>query len=787
MKKRYILLGTLLLLPTMVNAESLTTTIKCDPIKFGQTANCKIIGTTNDYVSSVEYVLNTTDNLEVQSFNIPTAWQGNETSGRVYLYSNLTYKGNLNLGTFTVKATGLGKASIDVTNLIPYDSEGIQTDGVGVTLSTDIEDPNYGIYTYSVLEYNTSTKMYKLQIFKNDQVYSGTDQSVFIKDLSDTSLSASTNGIFIVPQSFFEPGDPVEIYFPNTKTRYDLQFEDDYIPEYTITSSNRVNVIELQHAKSNMGHEIYRSEDGVNFGQIKRLEPGVVRTEDTTAKNGKTYYYRIRTYKTENGVTKYSDYSKVKSFLRLDPPQFQVKRKEIGTATVSLTKIDTAAKYIIYINNLTTKEVVELETTELENDITVEAGNKYSITAKVVLKDGKISDESNAITYTEEVAKPVSATLTAVTSKTTAPRIKITIGAPTDKVDGYIIRRNGVKVADITTNTYITDYLKYGSYSYTVTSYVCLDEDCKEKLESAAIGTNTIILKSTVPTITVTRNGRFDQNKIVISKPVGVKVGTNTLTYYIYRSTNNKTYTLIKTITNASLTSSYSYTDTISGAVVNTYYYYKVVAKTDTSSQTTAIKYIKSTVTAPTITLNNTTNAKQTLKINTQGVGIKYQIYRATSKKGKYTKVYDGTGLTYNKTTSWNKTYYYKVRAYYKVKGKTVYTAYSTILGRKMTFTTLNKFPLTYRVNGTTDIIKSISLTRKSTSSSSKYYMTIKHTKTISSKSQTVIYKMKVYNFDKTKSKIINVKVPLVKGKKGSTSKTITVYIPNWATIYYFL
>ena len=62
MKKRYILLGTLLLLPTMVNAESLTTTIKCDPIKFGQTANCKIIGTTKDYVSSVEYVLNTTDN-----------------------------------------------------------------------------------------------------------------------------------------------------------------------------------------------------------------------------------------------------------------------------------------------------------------------------------------------------------------------------------------------------------------------------------------------------------------------------------------------------------------------------------------------------------------------------------------------------------------------------------------------------------------------------------------------------------------------------------------------------
>ena len=786
MKKRYLLLGALLLLPTMVNAESLTTSIKCDPIKYDQTSNCKIIGSTADYVSSVEYVLNTTDNLEVLSFNIPTAWQGNETSGRVFLYSNQTYKGNLNLGTFTVKVTGLGKASIDVTNVKPYDSEGRQTDGAGISLSTDIEDPNYGIYTYSVLEFNTSTKMYQLQISKNDQVYSETDQSVFIKDLSGTSLSASTNGIFTVPQSFFEPGDPVEIYFPYTKTKYDLQFEDDYIPEYTISSSNRVNVIELQHAKSKMGHEIYRSEDGINFGQIKRLEPGVVKTEDTTAENGKTYYYKIRTYKTENGITKYSDYSEIKSFFRLDSPQFKVKRKEIGTATISLTKIDTAAKYIIYINNLTTKEVVELETTELENDFTVEAGNKYSVSAKVVLKDDKVSEESTAVTYTEEVAKPVSATLTAVTSTTTAPRIKITIGAPTDKVDGYIIRRNGVKIADITTNTYTTDYLKYDSYYYTVTSYVCLDDDCTEKLESAAIGTNTLTLKSTAPTITVTRNGRYDQNKIVISKPVGVRSGTNTLTYYIYRSTNNTTYTLIKTITNASLTSAYSYTDTISGAVINANYYYKVVAKTDTSSQTAAIKYVKSTVAAPTITLNNTTNAKQTVTITTQGAGIKYQVYRATSKTGKYTKVYDGTGLTYNQTTAWNKTYYYKVRAYYKLNGKVVYTAYSTILGRKMTFTTLDTFPLTYRVNGTTDIIKSITLTRKSTAASSKYSMTIKHTKTISSKAQTVVYKMKVYNYNKTKSQIINVKVPLVKGTKGATSKTITIYIPNWATIYDF-
>lgn len=72
---------------------------------------------------------------------------------------------------------------------------------------------------------------------------------------------------------------------------------------------------------------------------------------------------------------------------------------------------------------------------------------------------------------------------------------------------------------------------------------------------------------------------------------------------------------------------------------------------------------------------------------------IAYQIYRATSKNGKYTKIatikvtpeeiatiksYVNTKLTFNKT------YYYKVRSYAVVDGKTKYSAYSSIVSKKV-------------------------------------------------------------------------------------------------------
>ena len=61
-----------------------------------------------------------------------------------------------------------------------------------------------------------------------------------------------------------------------------------------------------------------------------------------------------------------------------------------------------------------------------------------------------------------------------------------------------------------------------------------------------------------------------------------------------------------------------------------------------------------------------------------------YQIYRATSKSGKYAKIATLKGASSATYTDTGRTcgtrYYYKLRAYKKIGGKTVYSAYSSVL-----------------------------------------------------------------------------------------------------------
>lgn len=61
-----------------------------------------------------------------------------------------------------------------------------------------------------------------------------------------------------------------------------------------------------------------------------------------------------------------------------------------------------------------------------------------------------------------------------------------------------------------------------------------------------------------------------------------------------------------------------------------------------------------------------------------------YQIYRATSKSGKYAKIATVKGVSTATYTDTGRTcgtrYYYKLRAYKKIGGKTVYSKYSSIL-----------------------------------------------------------------------------------------------------------
>ena len=65
-----------------------------------------------------------------------------------------------------------------------------------------------------------------------------------------------------------------------------------------------------------------------------------------------------------------------------------------------------------------------------------------------------------------------------------------------------------------------------------------------------------------------------------------------------------------------------------------------------------------------------------------------YEVYMATSKNGKYSKVGTTTKnnkVSYTKTSlKKNKKYYFKIRTYKVVDGKKIYSAYSSVKSVKV-------------------------------------------------------------------------------------------------------
>lgn len=153
--------------------------------------------------------------------------------------------------------------------------------------------------------------------------------------------------------------------------------------------------------------------------------------------------------------------------------------------------------------------------------------------------------------------------------------------------------------------------------------------------------------------------------------------------YKIYRATSKSgKYSAIKTVTSAS---TLSYTNT--GLTTGKNYYYKVRAYTTINGSKVYGSYssvvsAKPSLSKPSLYLS-AGSKKAYIKWSKISGASGYEIYRASSKKGYYSKI---KTITSGKTTSYTnskltrkKTYYYKVRAYRYVSGKKVYSSYSSV------------------------------------------------------------------------------------------------------------
>ncbi|WKA53984.1 InlB B-repeat-containing protein [Planococcus shixiaomingii] len=176
----------------------------------------------------------------------------------------------------------------------------------------------------------------------------------------------------------------------------------------------------------------------------------------------------------------------------------------------------------------------------------------------------------------------------------------------------------------------------------------------------------------------------YNKNKVSWSKVSGANG------YVVYRATSKSgTYSTVKTITSGSLL---SYEN--SGLTAGKTYYYKVRAYRTVSGKSaygpyssivSAVPALASPLKLTTAKTSSTSIIASWSKVN-EASG--YELYRATSKSGTYTKVKtqtSGSSISYTNTSlSKGKTYYYKVRAYRTVSGKKIYSPYTTIVSTKL-------------------------------------------------------------------------------------------------------
>lgn len=346
-------------------------------------------------------------------------------------------------------------------------------------------------------------------------------------------------------------------------------------------------------------------------------------------------------------------------------------------------------------------------------------------------------------------------------------------GAAKYKVYRSTSKSSGYKCVKTTSSTGYTDSdAKVGvTYYYYVKSV-----SAKGKLSGAS---NKVSGARKLARPDVTVSGVSDSGKIKISweKVSGAS------SYRVYRSTNKKTWTLVKK------TKTTSYTDT--EAKAGTKYYYRVKAIASRSAGNSAYSSVKSRtcdLARPTVTVSNTSSGQVKLTWKKISGASKYYVYRATSKSGSYTRVKSTTATSYTDTTgTTGKTYYYKVKAissnsdansaYSSVKsGKAANTAALTLSAK------LNSSDVPYltwnKVSGATKYRVYRSRTRTGGYSLVTTRTTLSYANSKVPEGTTLYYKVKALNSSGkvlATSNVASVTTPL---PAGETFKTRYVSVP---------
>ncbi|MBM6619109.1 InlB B-repeat-containing protein [Bacillus suaedaesalsae] len=279
-----------------------------------------------------------------------------------------------------------------------------------------------------------------------------------------------------------------------------------------------------------------------------------------------------------------------------------------------------------------------------------------------------------------------------------ADKVKLTWLKSPDAT-GYEIYRSessgGSYYKIATTEGYKEDYLNTGlapgkTYYYKIKAYREINGSTYYSPFSTITSAKPVLTGTTIKAAMA----GYDKVKLTWTKSV------EATGYEIYRADSlTSTFSKVITITNNS-----TLTYTNSGLATGKRYYYKIRVYKSIGGKNYYTGYSNSTYATPVLGGTNATaisSGYNKVKVSWKPVSGShgYEVYRATSLSGSYSKVTTitkGSTLSYiNTSLTTGRTYYYKVRAYRIVSGKKVYNSFSKVVSAKPTLAAPSKIYLT--------------------------------------------------------------------------------------------
>lgn len=277
----------------IINSEKLEYKSKESNVDLLYTLAKKIENTTVTGIKDLEYTgKELTQDITVKD--------GNETlvNGTDY---EVSYANNTNPGKATVTITGKGNYAGTITKTFIIRPNQVE--------SVKVKSQKTNSITINWSEVNgvTGYKVYVFDYSKNEYQYAGKTKDT---SFEVTKLKASTSYKFKVRAYVNVDGTQ---YFGKYST-YLKNSTRPNTPKANLSSKNGKVTFNVKKDSTTTGYKIYMSTSkNGKYTRIRTLDKNVTSYTKKGLKANKTYYFKIRAYRTVNGQQIYSDYTKILS------------------------------------------------------------------------------------------------------------------------------------------------------------------------------------------------------------------------------------------------------------------------------------------------------------------------------------------------------------------------------------------------------------------------------------------------------------------------------------------